>query len=64
MNNLLESTEIGVIFLDEDLRIRKFTPAIQKHFSLLNSDVGRPIDNFVTNFGKNKGRGLVSRCKK
>lgn len=64
MNNLLESTEIGVIFLDEDLKIRKFTPAIQKHFSLLNSDVGRPIDNFVTNFGKNKGRGLVPRCKK
>ena len=64
MNNLLESTEIGVIFLDNNLRIRKFTPAIQKHFSLLNSDVGRPIDNFVTNFGRNKGRGLVPRCKK
>ncbi|HIO25920.1 MAG TPA: PAS domain S-box protein, partial [Flavobacteriaceae bacterium] len=64
MNNLLESTEIGVIFLDDNLRIRKFTPAIQKHFSLLNSDVGRPIDNFVTNFGRNKGRGLVTRCKK
>ena len=64
MNNLLESTEIGVIFLDSHLRIRKFTPAIKKHFSLLNSDVGRPIDNFVTNFGKNRGRGLVPRCKK
>lgn len=64
MNNILESTDIGVIFLDSDLRIRKFTPAIKKHFSLINSDVGRPIDNFVTNFGKNKGRGLVSRCKK
>ncbi|MBW2961750.1 CheR family methyltransferase [Mesonia aestuariivivens] len=64
MNNILESTDIGVIFLDSQLRIRKFTPAIKKHFSLINSDTGRPIDNFVTNFGKNRGRGLVSRCKK
>ncbi|MCF4102734.1 ATP-binding protein [Gillisia sp. M10.2A] len=64
MNNLLESTDIGTIFLDDNLRIRKFTPAIKKHFSLISSDVGRPIDNFTTNFGVNRGRGLVARCKK
>lgn len=64
MNNLLESTNIGTIFLDSSLKIRKFTPAIQTHFSLINSDVGRPIDNFTTNFGVNRGKGLVDRCKK
>ena len=64
MNNLLESTNIGTIFLDSDLRIRKFTPAIKKHFSLINSDIGRPIDNFTTNFGVNRGKGLVDRCNK
>ncbi len=64
MINLLESTDIGTIFLDSDLRIRKFTPAIKRHFSLINSDIGRPIDNFTTSFGTNKGRGLVARCKK
>ncbi|WBL21179.1 CheR family methyltransferase [Zunongwangia sp. HRR-M8] len=64
MNNLLESTNIGTIFLDSDLRIRKFTPAIKKHFSLINADVGRPIDNFTTNFGVNRGKGLVDRCHK
>lgn len=40
MNNLLESTQIGTIFLDSSLSIRKFTPAIKEHFSFLNSDVG------------------------
>ena len=64
MNNLLESTNIGTIFLDSELRIRKFTPAIKKHFSLINSDIGRPIDNFTTNFGVNRGKGLVDRCNK
>ena len=64
MNNLLESTEIGTIFLDKDLKIRKFTPAIQKHFSLINSDVGRPIDNFTTSFGLHRRNTLINRCKK
>ncbi|HSP40366.1 MAG TPA: CheR family methyltransferase, partial [Gillisia sp.] len=65
MNNLLESIDIGTIFLDNSLRIRKFTPAIKKHFSLISTDVGRPIENFTTNFGTNKGRkGLVDRCRK
>lgn len=64
MNNLLESTDIGTIFLDKDLKIRKFTPAIQKHFSLLNSDVGRPIDNFTNSFGLQRRNILVNRCKK
>lgn len=65
MNNLLDSIDIGTIFLDSSLRIRKFTPAIKKHFSLIGSDIGRPIDNFTTNFGTHKGRkGLVDRCKK
>ncbi len=65
MNNLLESIDIGTIFIDSSLRIRKFTPAIKKHFSLISTDVGRPIDNFTTNFGTQRGRkGLVDRCKK
>lgn len=64
INNLLESTDIGTIFLDSSLRIRKFTPAIKKHFSLISSDIGRPIDNFTTSFGSVKGKNLVERCKR
>ncbi|MFD2518393.1 chemotaxis protein CheB [Salinimicrobium flavum] len=61
MNNLLESTQIGTIFLDSDLLIRKFTPAIREHFSFLNSDVGRPISHFTGNIGKSN---LLVRLKK
>ncbi|MDT0677501.1 chemotaxis protein CheB [Autumnicola musiva] len=60
MNNLLESTQIGTIFLDRNLRIRKFTPSIKEHFSFINSDEGRPIEHFTDNIGKNN---LVARCK-
>lgn len=46
MDNLLRSTEVGTIFLDRDLCIRKFTPEIGRAFNLLPQDVGRRIDGF------------------
>ncbi|MBC8767333.1 PAS domain-containing protein [Arenibacter sp. BSSL-BM3] len=49
MNNLLASTEIGTIFLDSDLKIKRFTPAMSKIINLINSDVGRPIDHLSSN---------------
>ncbi|MEM8831240.1 MAG: chemotaxis protein CheB [Cyanobacteria bacterium P01_G01_bin.19] len=50
MDNLLESTAIGVIFLDAELRIRKFTPAITIAIALLESDLDRPIAHFQWKF--------------
>jgi two-component system CheB/CheR fusion protein len=46
MENLLASTEVGTIFLDRQLRIRKFTPQIAASFNLLPQDIGRPIAAF------------------
>jgi two-component system CheB/CheR fusion protein len=46
--NLLSSIEIGTIFLDLDLRIRRFTPTITRIYKFLPADVGRPIDHFVS----------------
>jgi two-component system CheB/CheR fusion protein len=48
MDNLLRSTEIGTIFLDTELRIRRFTPAIAEAFHLLPRDIGRPIDHITS----------------
>jgi two-component system CheB/CheR fusion protein len=45
MDNLLQSTQIGTVFLDKQLRIRKFTPAATKVINLMEHDVGRPIDH-------------------
>ncbi len=47
MENLLSSTDIGTIFLDTELKIRKFTPQIAQSFNLVAHDVGRPIETFT-----------------
>jgi len=47
LDNLLNSTEIGTIFLDQELNIRRFTPAITEQFDLLEGDVGRSITSFT-----------------
>ncbi|MBE9030077.1 PAS domain-containing protein [filamentous cyanobacterium LEGE 11480] len=49
MDNLLESTEIGVVFLDKHLTIRKFTPAARTVFKLVDSDLGRAIGDLSHN---------------
>ncbi len=49
MNNLFRSTDVGVIFLDRDLNIRRFTPRIAETFHLLPQDLGRPIQGFAHN---------------
>ncbi|MDT8441695.1 MAG: chemotaxis protein CheB [Desulfuromonadales bacterium] len=46
-DNLLSSIDIGTIFLDRDLRIRKFNPAIGSFIKLLPHDIGRPIDHIA-----------------
>lgn len=43
LKNLLESTQIATIFLDNELRIKSFTPAIGEIFHVIESDTGRPI---------------------
>jgi two-component system CheB/CheR fusion protein len=43
LRNLYESTQIATIFLDRELIIRSFTPALTRIFSLIPSDRGRPL---------------------
>lgn len=43
LDNLLGALEVGTLFLDRELRIRKFNPAIERCFHLLPQDVGRPL---------------------
>ena len=45
LDNLFRSTDIGTIFLDRDLRIRKFTPAVTRTVNLLRQDMGRPLSD-------------------
>ena len=45
IDNLLQSTKIGVIFLDRELKIRKFTPAATEVIALRHTDVERPLED-------------------
>ena len=49
VDNLLQSSDIGVVFLDMELKIRKFTSAATKAISLVESDVGRPLNHLAHN---------------
>ena len=48
MKNLLNSTDIATLFLDKELKIRRFTDQLVKLFKLRPSDVGRPFTDLVT----------------
>lgn len=48
LKNLFESTRIATVFLDRSLVIRNFTPAASRFFSLLPSDIGRPLTDLAT----------------
>ncbi|MDQ7786166.1 MAG: chemotaxis protein CheB [Thermodesulfovibrionales bacterium] len=48
INNLLAGTDIGTIFLDNALRIKRFTPAVTNFFNLIQADLGRPISDITS----------------
>jgi two-component system, chemotaxis family, CheB/CheR fusion protein len=47
INHFLASSEIGIIFLDAGLLIRRFTPSMTKVFNLISSDIGRPLKDIT-----------------
>jgi two-component system CheB/CheR fusion protein len=49
MNNLLAGTGVGTVFVDNQLRILRFTPAVSNIINLIVSDLGRPVAHIVSN---------------
>jgi two-component system CheB/CheR fusion protein len=45
--NLIDSTGIGTVFLDQDLRIRRYTPALADLFNVVPTDRGRPLGDIT-----------------
>ena len=50
LQNILNSSDQATIFLSADLKIRFFTPAAQALFSVITSDIGRPLADLVHHF--------------
>jgi two-component system CheB/CheR fusion protein len=49
LTNLLAAVDVGIIFLDRDLHIRRFNQAATEVINLIPSDVGRPLGHIATN---------------
>jgi len=48
LSNLLGSTQIGTIFLDTDLNVKQYTSSASKIFSLIQTDIGRPLRDITS----------------
>jgi two-component system CheB/CheR fusion protein len=47
LQNLVAATDIGTLFLDSRLRIKRFTDRVTELFSITQTDEGRPITDFA-----------------
>lgn len=63
MDNLLRSTDIGTLFLDQYMSIRRITPAIKKQFNLEEQDLGRPLAHFTSAFGEEANNNILSHAQ-
>ncbi len=47
IDNLLSNTQVGILLLDENMEIRRFSPYISRLFKLLDSDIGTPLTHLT-----------------
>ncbi len=68
LDNLFCSTDIGFIFVDRDLRIRKYTPSVVRVINLMRQDMGRRISDMAApllgDIGAEFDNLLLTRKKK
>lgn len=61
--NLFNSTENATLFLDRELRIRKFTPNLKRLFQLEENDKGRPFAVFASQFTTEENHRIIEASK-
>src|SRR6185295_130995 len=64
MQNLLDNTQIATVFLDQELRIRYFTPAITQLFPVQDSDRGRSLPHIVSDVDYTALRSDVEKVQR
>ena len=47
LNHLYDAQDIATLFLDQEQRIRSFTPALKEHLRLKETDIGRYVSDFM-----------------
>ena len=61
ITNLMNSSEVATVFLDTELRIKRFTPPTEKLLNLLAGDVGRPFGDFAPRY---HDANLLDDCRR
>jgi two-component system CheB/CheR fusion protein len=65
LQNFINATDIGTIFLDVGLRVKFSTPRAREVFNLLDSDIGRPLSDITSKLRDNDiqsdARAVVDR---
>lgn len=61
IENLLRTTGVGTLFLDESMRIRRFTDAALRLLNVMPQDIGRPLEHLAA---KVPGVDLVGMCRR
>jgi two-component system, chemotaxis family, CheB/CheR fusion protein len=61
LRNLLNGTQIATIFVDNDLRVRRFTQEATAIVNLIQSDIGRPLQHVATNLAYD---GMIADLEK
>jgi PAS domain-containing protein len=52
LDNLVASLDLGVLFVDRELKIGRFTPQVQKLFNIIESDIGRSLTDITHRFAE------------
>ena len=60
MTNFLSTTLVGILMVDKDLNIRKFTEYISSEFNVVDQDVGRSLRYISYNFAT---IDLIQQCR-
>ncbi|MFO7887869.1 MAG: CheR family methyltransferase [Eubacteriales bacterium] len=45
LDNLIKNTQIGALYIDRKLHIRRITPVVSKITNIMSTDIGRPISH-------------------
>ena len=51
LSNFMAAADVGMLFLDRALRIKRFTPRVTEVFNIIGTDIGRPLKHFTQRLG-------------
>jgi chemotaxis methyl-accepting protein methylase/nitrogen-specific signal transduction histidine kinase/CheY-like chemotaxis protein len=64
LHNIFKSTNLGILFLNANLEIKKFTPGVTTYYNIWYEDINRSIKNFTTNFSDSYRQEIIKSALK